>query len=121
MPAEPLSPEYWVSGLPNRQHRLPKRFCDDLPPIQSTAAIAVAAAKSPRPVEEDHDIVLDMETDNGSPQPPLESHITTEPDHYGVYHTYFGPNLPTYDPDGIADINHLSDAPTFPLPQDQQH
>lgn len=121
VPAEPLSPEYRVSGLPNRRRRLPKRFRDDLPPIQSTAAIAVAAAKSPRPVEEDHDIVLDMETDNGSPQPPSESHITTEPDHYGVYCTYFGPNLPTYDPDGIADINHLSDAPTFPLPQDQQH
>ena len=67
--------------------------------------------------EDQPNTIFEMEDANESSPP---SCISTEPDCYGVYRTYFGPNLPSYDPDGITDINHLSDAPTFPVPQDQR-
>ncbi|KAG2740084.1 hypothetical protein P692DRAFT_201872694 [Suillus brevipes Sb2] len=99
----PSPPVYRLSGLPNRRRRLPKRFRDDLPPTPIVVPpsalddVSVAVDHDPEPNEIDSD------------QPII---ITTARDHFGIYREYNG-SIPSFNPDNLTSVAHVSDAPTF--------
>jgi hypothetical protein len=97
-----------TSGLPNRRRRLPRRYRDDLPPIPNSAP---ALQHTPA-------------VDNGPNEPDIPQatgeteYVTTEPDSYGLFRSY--PNqFPTYNPDNLTSISHVSDSTHFIHTADQ--
>ncbi|KAG1888301.1 hypothetical protein F4604DRAFT_1916212 [Suillus subluteus] len=96
------------SGLPNQRRRLPRRYRDDLPPIPNSAP-----ALQHEPVVDDGPIEPDI------PRAADETeYVTAETDSYGLFRSY--PNhFPTYNPDNLTSISHVSDSTHFVLTADQ--
>ncbi|KAG1899830.1 uncharacterized protein F5891DRAFT_1231982 [Suillus fuscotomentosus] len=101
----PSPPVYRLSGLPNCRRRLPKRFCDDLPPMPivvppSNPNDVVATVPDPNQYNSDHAIT-----------------VTTVCDLYGIYREY-SHSIPSFNPDNFTSVAHISNAPTFTKSQD---
>lgn len=96
------------SGLPNRRRRLPQRYRNDLPPIPNSAP-----ALQHEPVVDDGPIEPDIPRAAGETE-----YVTTDTDSYGLFCSY--PNhFPTYNPDNLTSISHVSDSTHFILTADQ--
>ncbi|KAG2149212.1 hypothetical protein DEU56DRAFT_729664, partial [Suillus clintonianus] len=104
----PTPPVIRPSGLPNRRRRLPRRYRDDLPPIPNSAP-----ALQHEPMVDDGPIEPYIPRAAGETE-----YVTTEPDSYGLFHSY--PNhFPTYNPDNLTSISHVSDSTHFVHTADQ--
>jgi hypothetical protein len=87
---------------------MPKRFRDDLPP---DPVLARVPAPHNEPVTADDPLEPDIPTGE-------TEYFTTEPDSYGIFRSY-PHSFPTFDPNNLMSLSHVSDSVHFPKTADQ--
>ncbi|KAG6329626.1 hypothetical protein ID866_9463 [Astraeus odoratus] len=103
------------SGLPTRNHRLPRRYRDDPPslpiPVPTTATLEEPEEPQSDFVEPSCDI--EMDTNPGpSPSTVASAHYCTITDGNDLFRQYQG-CFPSYDPENSSSLEELCDSPTF--------